>query len=279
MTTKRIALLLCALAPAAALCANATEDPALANAPSFPLPWMQPLVDRLQETAAAAHSEAPLHTVHDLRSNDSAPNLVQLQLEVTEIKESLQQLQETLDLLVNRIMADLEEENAQLRREIQRLYALHAGAAPGEAPAWTGVPRPNAELLEDVLANPLPEPAPEGEEPAEFSFNVLSEWGRSPAQAEELGENASSLKGIVGVVPAGSERADLEQLGRDLRAQHAHYDNINIEVFDDIEAAQAYAEQNVTQPAHRVLSVSKHTASGRDVILLFQDGAPTELEF
>jgi hypothetical protein len=84
---------------------------------------------------------------------------------------------------------------------------------------------------------------------------------------------------MICVVPLGSLDEDLEQLGRELRNRFVHYDNINIEVFDDIEAAQRYADTNLTNAARRVMRVSKHTASGRDVILLMGDGGTREIGF
>ncbi len=143
------------------------------------------------------------------------------------------------------------------------------------------MPRPDAALLGDVLAQPPAELAPEPEEPepVEFSWAIVEEWGRTPEAAAELGGGASSLKGMVCVVPPGSAPEDIAQLGRDLRTQFGHYSNINIEVFDDEDAAKAYAENHVANPAHRVLSISKHAASGRDVILRMHDGMTTEVEF
>lgn len=218
------------------------------------------------ESSGAAEAAAPAGT------------LEALELEVQALRRDLRLLQETLDLMVNRIMADLEKENRQLRSEIQRLYALY-GDEGLEAPDGS-VPRPDARLLQEVLEQPPEElaPAPEEPEPAEFTWSIVEEWGRTPEAAAELG-GTSSLKGMVCVVPPGSGAGDLEQLGRDLRTQYGHYDNINIEVFDDEEAARAYAENHVSNPAHRVLSISKHAGSGRDVILRMQDGMTLEVEF
>lgn len=114
---------------------------------------------------------------------------------------------------------------------------------------------------------------------APFSYNIVREWGRSPAQAAALGSDVSSLKGMVIVVTPGATAEALDQLGRDLHTQYAAFDNVNIEVFDDPDAADAYAQSNVANPAHRVLSVSKHKASGRDVILRTLDGITLEIPF
>lgn len=137
---------------------------------------------------------------------------------------------------------------------------------------------------------PAPLEAPEGAEamlagtPAEaesaaIAYTILREWGRSPSQAAELGEGVTSLKGMVIVVPPGVTADYLDRLGRDLHTQYSAFDNINIEVFDDPDAAEAFTQSNVANPAHRVLSISKHKASGRDVVLRTLDGITLEVPF
>jgi len=194
-----------------------------------------------------------------------------LQGEVSALRTELRDLQETLNLLVNQMMRDLEAENAQLRGEIQRLY--QRGSAPAEFDGGF-VPRPGAELFEEVLSEPPPPLAP-----AEFSFEILKEWGRDPEVAASLGEGVSSLKGMVVIVPEGALREDLETLGADLREQYKDYDNLNIEVYDSREAAESYLETQVSSdPASRVLSISKHRATGRDKVLVLENGQAVELE-
>jgi hypothetical protein len=190
-------------------------------------------------------------------------------------------------------------ELAALRREVAELKQMVAGLQEVLAfvMAGQGAPPAPADAADPATPAALPRafapagapaaPAPEGEAaaaegeaaPVEFSYVILREWGRSPSQAAALGEGVTSLKGMVLVVPRGSMPADLEQLGRDLRTQFGAYDNINIEVFDDPDAAESYTQTNVGNPAHRVLSVSRHRASGRDVILAFRDGMTLEVTF
>ncbi len=132
-------------------------------------------------------------------------------------------------------------------------------------------------LPPDVPEGAFQEEEEEEGEPEPFSFSTVQEWGRSPEMVAEIGEGAASLKGIVGVVPPRSRPEDIEQLGRDLRKQYEGYDNINIEVFDDEESAQQYAETQVGDSDHRVLSISRHAASGRDVILYLKKGEAVEV--
>lgn len=219
--------------------------------------------------ALNAYAEA---TAAPLAPEAAGPaTLDSLQGEVSALRTELRDLQETLNLLVNQMMRDLEAENAQLRGEIQRLY--QRGSAPAEFDGGF-VPRPGAELFEEVLSEPPPPLAP-----AEFSYEVLKEWGRDPEVAASLGEGVSSLKGMVVVVPEGSLREDLEQLGADLREQYQAYDNLNIEVYDSREAAESYLETQVSSdPSSRVLSISKHRATGRDKVLVLENGQAIELE-
>ncbi len=200
--------------------------------------------------------------------------------ELAAMRRELSQLQETLNFMVNSLMADLEAENFRLRDEVRRLYAR--GQAAGH-PDPLAVPTPNTDLLEAVIEEAEPEPADYGEpEPAApppppvFGHKIVKEWGRSPELANEIG-GVASLKGMICLVPPGSLREDIEALGRPLRAEHAHHDNLNIEIFDDPQAAEEYAERHVSDPKHRVMSVSKHAASGRDVILFLHDGKATEV--
>lgn len=227
-----------------------------------------------------------------------------LRQEMQALRDEMRLLQATLDLMVNQMMADLRMENEFLRKELLRMGELQAGYG---MPDPTLIPRPGIDIVREVLEsqqlmNPqeempfelegefpvVPEldaPAEEAPmeyeeeegEPEPFVFTPIKEWGRTPEMVEELGDDATSLKGMVGMVPPRSRRADIEQLGRDLRSQFDAYDNINIEVFDDEKAAQDYAEDQTGDENHRVLSISKHAASGRDVILFLKKGEAAEV--
>lgn len=245
-----------------------------ADAPDAPVP---PVENKPSPAASASWWE--WITGSDKKEEKTlarSEDLDQLRAEVSALRQELKQLSETLDLMINRVMADLENENAQLREELRKVYGSSGMNLPPQ------VPRPGGELVDQVLSEaPLPEypaaaePAPQA--PVAFSYSVLQEWGRSPEAAEELGGNVSSLKGMVCVVPKGSQRPDLEAMGRELRKMYEQFENINIEVFDDEEAAKTYAGQNKMSAAHRVLSVSKHQASGRDTILFYEEGATYEV--
>ncbi len=258
-----------------AAASTADESVRVARAP---FEWLQVIVDEMAfafEEAADPDESEPLPADETQLKALEGNDLSGLRAEVAALREELLDLQIMVDSLASGILANLQLENEQLRRELHRMYALHGANPTGVSLA---VPRPGQALFEEVQSSePVPEPIPDPEPPAEFGYVVVEEWGRTPAVAAELGDSATSLKGMVCAVPPGSLRGDIEQLGRDLRSQFVGYDNINIEVFDDPEAAQQYADNHVSNPVHRVLSVSKHKASGRDVVLYLQDGASEEL--
>lgn len=218
----------------------------------------------------------------------SAGNMAELREEVEFLKESLSQLQQTLDLMVNRIMADLEEENRQLRRELRQAHATIEAAGLG---ANARVPRPNQDLLEDVMSQAGLDGDAGAEEgirygsalddglpPDEFGYTVIEDWGRSPEVAAEMGGNTTSLKGMICLVPPHSLNEDLEGMAREIREAYNAYDNLNVEVFDHPKAAQEFADNNFANPQHRVLSISKHRASGRDSVTLYENGQPRPLD-
>jgi TolA-binding protein len=200
---------------------------------------------------------------------------------------------------------DLEVENDLLRRHIRELYGTRGIQLPA-------VPTPDKNLIESILAEepgefappnpPLPqvdvepaatvaddvEPAPEATTPATEPapaplpaagppYEIIDEWGRSPEEAASLGQGVSSLRGMIVVVPAGSDDAHVARVARELRSSLQAYDNINIEVFDDHDVALKYKADHVASPGHRVASVSRHAASNRDVILLIRGETATEL--
>lgn len=198
--------------------------------------------------------------------------------ELADMRKSLDQLQQTLDLLVNGIMADLQTENRQLRDEIDTLRTRQTvGALPPP-----GIPRPGGDNFTQMLADNAGADSAGADTPGAdqpFSYDVLDEWGRAPDVAKSLGEGITSLKGMVLVVPPNSSKDDLSNLGLDLRTDYAAYDNINIEVFNSVDAARAYITTQTGSPEHHVLSVSKHATSGRDVILLINGDTTEEIAF
>lgn len=200
----------------------------------------------------------------------SNPEVTALRNEIADLRDDLKMLKGSLDVMLNQIMADLREENAVLREEVRRLHQQRADMG---LPDLTLIPRPGGAFIDEVLGGEEEEPPP----PPPFEFTIVKEWGRDPEAAHDSGGGAATLKGMVGVVPRGSLREDVEALGRDLRKQYDAYDNINIEVFDDPVAARQFADTQKGDPDSRVLSVSRHKASGRDTILYLDKGKASEV--
>lgn len=213
--------------------------------------------------------DLPAESVGPLSAASAGPDVTALRNEIADLRDDLKMLQSTLDLLLNQIMADLREENAALRDEVRRLHQQRADMG---LPDLTLVPRPGGAFIDEVLGG-----EEEEEPPPPFEFKIVKEWGRDPDPGREAGGGAATLKGMVGVVPKGSLRGDVEALGRDLRRQFDAYDNINIEVFDDPVAARQFADTQKGDPESRVLSVSRHKASGRDTILYLDKGKASDV--
>ena len=207
-----------------------------------------------------------------------APSVEQLQEEIAALRGQVEALQHAFDVYLGGIVRDLQAENERLRGELRRMYTRGSSDGAESAP----MPRPYAEsaapaspspVLDAIIARDesILQDAIEAGAPAAMTFAPLSEWGRTPEEAAELGDGTLSLKGAVGVVPAGGTRETLVALGRELRAGLGGYDNVNIEVFDDVASARAFIDTNASPGRHRVLTVSKHLRSGRDVILLYSE--------
>jgi hypothetical protein len=194
-----------------------------------------------------------------------------LMQEIDDLRQTLRELTEVLD---DKILAlkQLEDENENLRQALR----LHYGGQGGLPP----VPIPNRDLIESVLEEG--EPFVEREESVAAgsvpeTYTVVSEWGRSPEVAASLPGDVSSLIGMALAVSPGMTNDQIEALALDLRENYDAYDNINIEVFDDIAAARSYANEGDVDDAHRVLTISRFRHSGRDEKIVYRDGAPVAL--
>ncbi len=191
------------------------------------------------------------------------------QKEAVQLQDTLERMQEELVQKSDAIRA-LEDENEKLRQALRlRFGGGNAGLPP--------VPIPNRELLESVLREPAPfqerrEVANDSSE-AE-AYTVVSEWGRSPEVAKSLPGAVASLIGLAIAVEPGTPEAELKRLGEELRQNYEAYDNINIEIFDEVGAARRFADQGKSDPGHRVMSISKFKHSGRDSVVVYRDGRP-----
>lgn len=213
---------------------------------------------------------------------DAQRELADLRKEITALSSVVNELDKTLRRFMDDVLAEMKRENRLLRDELQgrRTYPGALPSRKGEGLSNT-VPRPDenvAPRLEELI-DFMDRLAP-GEKPVadkRFEYVVIKEWGRDAEDAKRLGEGVPSLKGMICVVPEWSTEAHLTELARRLRRQFAHYDNINVEVFNNLETAERYANRRRANPGHRVLNISKHKASGRDVAYLIRGDTVEEI--
>ncbi len=182
------------------------------------------------------------------RSN--ADLLLEVLSELATLREEVRRLHESMDTFQANAIRQLQEENRSLRRAVP-------GRAEEAAPDYSGLV-PGAD-----------EPR-QHEEPGKFEYTVVKEWGRSPEDAAAFGNGAVSLKGMLVAVPEWSSDEQIIDLGRTFRRQFDPYDNINIEIYKNVESALMYAERGTTNPDDRVMSISRFKQEGRDVILLIR---------
>ncbi len=203
-------------------------------------------------------------------ARDDSELLLRTLEELAELKELVRQLQESLKLFMDSTAYELQEENRRLRRAVKLRYREEAGGVPT-------VPMPDRDLLDQILEpGSVPPPALKAP-PQEFSYTVVDEFGRTPEAAASVGGKATSLKGMVVVVPERSSDEQLIAMGRELRQKFNDYDNINIEVFNNMETAYRYMKTHVADPVHRVMNISRFREQGRDTILLIKGNTVREI--
>ncbi|MCP4645457.1 MAG: hypothetical protein GY851_33750 [bacterium] len=256
------------------------------NHSSLRLPWRMPCV--LLALVLVSACDSPTSSKPEKDSVDPAneQHFSQLSRDVAALRDEVAQLEANLAASNEDSRRALERENEELRRELTRLYALQLGGTSPQAPRL--VPRPGADVLglRDMLDQAaqdlggeaaVPEEVPQADEEDSGLVTVVKEWGRTPEQASDLGADVPSLKGMICVVPPGLTEAMLTAVAGQLRVDCDAFDNINIVVFDDPDAARAYAESNQDSTAHRVLRISRERASGHDEIARVQGDRVTAI--
>ncbi len=213
--------------------------------------------------------EHALGTLDGKPAPQEAVSNEELQRQLDDVREVVGDLQRVLDEKLVAIQ-QLEDENESLRQALRLRFGSGGGGLPP-------VPIPNRELIESVLKESPPVAERKeviGPASSPEAFTVISEWGRSPEVASSLPGEVSSLIGMTIAVEPGTDPESLHQLGDELRENYAHYDNINIEVFDDVAAARWFAEKGEVDEKRRVMSVSRFKHSGRDNVVVFRNGRP-----
>ena len=229
------------------------------------------------EAAASEMLEDEAKDADEAADADESP--ADIAGELAAIRSDVARMQAMLDLVLDEFVIELKNENNRLRAELDALqYERATRDRSGEEP----LPRDAAEALARMRsAEPEETPTVHYDETAEpdgadepIRYAIIKEWGREPEEAERL-EGASALKGLICAVPPDATDAQLAELGRWLRQEYNAYENLNIDVFDDVAAARRFAETNRIEGGHRVLNISKHPATNRDVIALIREGGAT----
>ncbi len=228
----------------------------------------------------------------DYRTGRDAERVLAMQAEQVRNLQRIQQL--TAELGWDAVVSPMEVQELRYRvdaleAEIEELSNTILDLSERQSYIGTFENAPKAEEVSAESFVPKPadeEPvvgAEEGvavESETEESANeylVIEEWGRTAEEAKQLGDDVSSLKGMYCVVPGNSSDEFLVNLARSLRNKFSDFDNINIQVFDNEQAARDYAQKSVVSTEHHVLAISKHRTSGRDLMLLLRRGKPTEI--
>lgn len=234
--------------------------------PHVALYWLEWIADGLAFVAEEADHPAPALP-------GESGELLLVRQELAELREEMAALRATMDDYLGGLIASMQQENQMLRRDLDRANRLGVPVDIAPAPQ---VPRPEGAYVPTEPLPPLPSPAP----PAPAgppSYEIVKEWGRTPDLAAELGADVAALKGMVLVIPAGTPSTAIEELGRSLRDEFDAYENINIEVFDDADAAAEYVDHPTARPARRVLSVSRQASAGLDTILITENGITMDI--
>ena len=228
--------------------------------------------------APAAGADTELDAVGESAEGSAGAPEAAIADELAALRSDVARMQAMLDLVLDEFVISLKNENNRLREELETLqHALEAREtmelAPFPSIALPGAPQtlsapavPEMPPAYDAVAVPAP-----GES---IRYAVIKEWGRNTEEAARL-NNASTLKGMICAVPPQASDDQLAELGRWLRSEYDAYENINIDVFDDVDAARRFAETNSMEGGRRVLNVSRHPATNRDAIVLIRPDGTT----
>lgn len=224
-----------------------------------------------QPAEAASHTETlptiepPTVETAQPQIDPDAPTLRDLSEQLDTLNETVSRMQQTLDVFTQVVATVLRDENAELRSVL----------------AQRGTVSNSIEETNPALGESDDEPVPLTEfeqlpNAAADEVTIVREWGRTPEIAGRLPGNVSSLKGMIIAVPPGQSDAQLTAFVHKLRTEFTLYDNLNIEIFEDLAAAQSYASSGVSSnPSARIVSISRIAENNRDVSLLIRGDVTT----
>ena len=232
----------------------------------------------------AAPAEPTVTEAVDAKASINQPANQEVLDQLAAIQDRLDQLELTLNTVLDSVVLELAAENERLRTLLRDQYA--AGVPR--------VPMPDRDLLKQVIEDqvesegltslPAVVSEPDVPSPSEVALadagdvpaTIVKEWGRTAEEAARL--NVASLKGMILAVPETSSDDELVALGMKLRDRYADYENVNIEAFDSLVAARNYAETGVANAERRVLHVSRFVGTGRDAVFLIRGDSVREIE-
>lgn len=223
--------------------------------------------------------------------------------EIAAIRSDMERLRQTMDAHHKGFVGDLQQENAQLRRELRRAYALRGDA--GDLPMlpiqdspfaeadrmwaesapqgieWTPPPGEMAQPIASGAGSALTEndganvTAIVGSTDAQYA--IIAEWGRTPEAASARGDDTTSMFGMIAVVSPQTSEEEVIALGHELREEYANYDNVNVSIFTDTQAAETYSKSNSLKDGVPLLRISKFRKTGEDAVYLNKDGADIDV--
>ncbi|GMV99167.1 MAG: hypothetical protein AMXMBFR84_03060 [Candidatus Hydrogenedentota bacterium] len=210
-----------------------------------------------------------------------------LESQVAALRAEVRTLTDAINELRESTLARIEDENNALRQELARLYALN----PSEAPTGAPVPNPDGNPLVEAAEIAVAMAKEDVEKAKELPFNpddwkdlygdqgyvVVKDSTRTPEDAKQLGNDVTSLKALILLVPPGIDQDSLAEMARGLRKEFDSFDNIRIDFFDDPEAARLFSNQNVDKTGHHVMNITKHKKSGMDVITRIEGNTTYEV--
>lgn len=213
---------------------------------------------------APVTSEAETATPDTPAPEEQPDDIETLRGEVKDLRREVARLQETVDAALAYLIGELGDENRRLKKDI---------ASPD-------VIEQDKELVEQAPPVEPEQPATAPVAHADYGkdgYLSLKEWGRTPEQAKELGGNVSSLRGMICAVSPGTTDEELKAIGKRLRDTCVGYDNMNIDIFDDEAAARDFVERNVRSSTHYVMNITRHKASGQDVMVFVRQNGAREV--
>lgn len=189
--------------------------------------------------------------------------------ELGQLRNRIAKVEHDNSVLLNSVVSDIKEQNRRLLSEIQRLYAMmpdNRHYAP--PPDFRDLPgEGQAEVRKPSTITAV---ATQGA--GTVKYRILRQWGRTPEEAA-ANPGVSSQINLIGLVTPGAPLSALHTMAKELAAQYGEYEAMDIALFDDEEAAEAFYAENADPGPHRVISVMKRRGQTEPAVRV-QPSAP-----